>query len=307
MLPGRFRAAEVQGLDVRGDALDRATAELLSDALATHGVVCVRQPAALDDEAMRVLVRALGPLKDPVGRTDDGTPLRYGEDRQIIDAGFVMTDEVRAALGDTTFGGDDERPGLFEHFHTDDSYTETPASITVLHARRLPSRGGATCFLDMRVAFEILPRDQQERIVGLHALHAYNNRGAFPPRAAATGEPEALVEVEHPVVRAHPSNGRPALYFDLDRAKHIVEMPEQEGRALLRELQDHAEQRAPRYDHAWRAHDVLMWDNAAVQHRASGDFPVGEPRRFWRYMVEGTRPKAFTIAGETSGEGSSRW
>jgi hypothetical protein len=27
--------------------------------------------------------------------------------------------------------------------------------------------------------------------------------------------------------------------------------------ALLRALQDHAEQRAPRYAHCWRAHEVL--------------------------------------------------
>jgi alpha-ketoglutarate-dependent taurine dioxygenase len=55
-------------------------------------------------------------------------------------------------------------------------------------------------------------------------------------------------------------------------------------------LQDHAEATAPRYEHRWEAHDVLVWDNARVQHAASGDFPVGEPRRFWRYLVEGTVP-----------------
>jgi len=34
----------------------------------------------------------------------------------------------------------------------------------------------------------------------------------------------------------------------------------------------------------------VAWDNASVQHAASGDFPVGEPRRFWRYMIEGPIP-----------------
>ena len=92
------------------------------------------------------------------------------------------------------------------------------------------------------------------------------------------------------MVRAHPVTGEPALYFDLDRATDIVGMPTEEGRALLRSLQDHAEQHAPRYAHTWRPHDVLIWDNALVQHKAGGDFPVGEPRRFWRYMVEGTVP-----------------
>jgi alpha-ketoglutarate-dependent taurine dioxygenase len=36
----------------------------------------------------------------------------------------------------------------------------------------------------------------------------------------------------------------------------------------------------------------LIWDNASVQHKAGGDFAVGEPRNFWRYMIEGDVPIA---------------
>jgi taurine dioxygenase len=144
----------------------------------------------------------------------------------------------------------------------------------------------------MRVAFGLLLSDQQARILGLHAVHACDNDGAFPPRPPARGPLAELEGVEHPVVRAHPVTGVPALYFDLDRATHVVELAVDEGRALLQSLQDHAEQRAPRYCHSWQPHDVLIWDNASVQHRASGDFPVGEPRRFWRYMIDGPRPVA---------------
>ena len=97
----------------------------------------------------------------------------------------------------------------------------------------------------------------------------------------------------HPVVRAHPVTGEPALYLDLDRATHIESLPVDEGRALLRTLQDFAEERAPRYAHHRHPHDVVIWDNASVQHKASGDFPVGQPRNFWRYMVEGPEPAAY--------------
>jgi hypothetical protein len=71
---------------------------------------------------------------------------------------------------------------------------------------------------------------------------------------------------------------------------HVEGLPLDEGRALLQSLQDHAERSAPRYAHTWRPHDVLIWDNASVQHKASGDFPVGEPRNFWRYMIAGPAP-----------------
>jgi alpha-ketoglutarate-dependent taurine dioxygenase len=296
-LPGPFGAVEIEGLHP-SDAADYSKRAVLRDALAQHAVVCVRLAAPLEDREARALASMIGQIKDPVVRARDGSMLRYGEDRQIIDAGFVLTDELRAELGDVSFGGlDPKRPGLFETFHTDDTYTEAPASATVLHARALPSRpGGDTCFIDMRAAYQRLEPELRARLLGLRAAYSYNNRGAFPPRVPAEGPFEELVDVSHPIVRAHPVTGTPSLYIDLDRATHVVGMPDGEGRRLLQSLQDHAESRAPRYAHAWHPHDVLIWDNASVQHKASGDFEFGEPRRFWRYMIEGSKPAIFTSA-----------
>ena len=146
----------------------------------------------------------------------------------------------------------------------------------------------------MRAAFRLLDPVVQRHLIGLHAVHAYNNAGAFPPRDSAEGELELLEDVVHPIVRAHPATGVPALYFDLDRPTHVDGLPVDEGRALLQSLQDGAERAAPRYEHEWQSHDVLVWDNASVQHKAGGDFAVGEPRRFWRYMVAGEPPRPFT-------------
>ena len=47
---------------------------------------------------------------------------------------------------------------------------------------------------------------------------------------------------------------------------------------------------APHCQHDWADHDVLVWDNASVQHKAGGNFKLGEPRRFWRCMIAGDRP-----------------
>jgi alpha-ketoglutarate-dependent taurine dioxygenase len=293
-LPGEFGAAEVVGVVPEIASIDTVR-ETVRSALAVHAVLCLRQPNALDDDGFRSVARIFGPIKDPVGRTKTGGTLRYGEERQIIDAGFVLTDELRADLGDLSFGGlDERRPGLFETFHTDDSYVERPAWVTVLHSRELPrTGGGATRFLDMRAAYRRLEPAVRRRILGLMALNRYNNDGAFPPRVSAQGPFEALVDVAHPIVRAHPATGAPALYLDLDRATSVEGMEEGEGRELLRFLQEHAEQTAPSYTHTWRDHDVLVWDNTAVQHRASGDFQLGEARSFWRYMIEGPVPQPY--------------
>ena len=285
-----FGVAEVVGLDPA--ARTDGEGERLRDLLAHAGVLCLRMPRALEDAELQAIAGLFGPIKDPVGRTKAGGTFRYAEPRQVIDAGFVLTDELRTKLGDLQFGGlDDDRPGLFETFHCDDTYTERPARVTALHARALPaSGGGPTCFLDMRAAHALLDPDTQRRIGALHVVYAFDNEDAFPPRRSCKGEGEALVDVVHPLVRTHPLAGTRALFLDLDRAKHVVELSVGEGRALLQSLQDHAEANAPGCEHAWRDHDVLVWDNASVQHKARGDFAKGEQRRFWRYMIEGERP-----------------
>src|SRR5262245_6961101 len=284
-----FGVTEVRGIDAGyGDGV----AAVLREALATHAVLCLRMQRGLADEELQSVARLFGPIKDPIGRTKDGGTLRYSDAKQIIDSGLVLTDEMREQLGSLSFGGlDDQRPGLFETFHTDDTYTEEPASATVLHARQLPpSGGGPTYFLDMRAAYQMLDAATRARLDGLHVVYAYNNEDAFPPRRAAHGPADALVEITHPLVRTHPLAATRALFLDLDRAKHIEGMSIAEGRRLLQQLQDHAETRAPRCQHDWRDHDVLVWDNASVQHKAGGNFKVGESRRFWRYMIAGARP-----------------
>ncbi len=284
-----FGVTEIVGLEPEEGG---SHAAVLRDALARHAVLCLRMDHALEEDAFGAVARVFGPVKEPVGRTRDGGSFRYAEDRQIIDSGFVMTDELRGKLGDLALGGlDDDRPGLFETWHVDDTYTEEPAIATVLHARALPpSGGGPTCFLDMRAAYRQLDTATRRRIDGLRVAYAHNNGGVFPPRRAASGPADALVDVSHPLVPTHPATGTRSIYLDLDRATHVEGMPVDEGRALLQSLQDHAEARAPSCEHPWRAHDVLVWDNLSVQHRAAGNFALGEPRRFWRSMIAGARP-----------------
>lgn len=285
-----FGASLVLGLEPGGGEAEAAT---LRAALARHGVLCLRMRRPLAEGEFDALAQRFGPIKDLVAPAKDGSAFRYGERRQIIDSGFVLSEEIRARLGDFSLGGlDDRRPGLFETYHSDDTYTPEPAMATVLHARELPpSGGGPTHFLDMRAAYQLLDEATRKRITGLRARYSYNNCGAFPARRSAHGPADVLEEVAHPLVRTHPTAGTRALYLDLDRATHVEVLPIEEGRPLLQRLQDHAEARAPHYQHDWADHDVLVWDNASVQHKAGGNFEIGEPRRFWRCMIAGERPR----------------
>lgn len=289
-----FAAAEIIGIAPERDLDDPAVAATVRRALAESGVACLRFDAELETETFRRVAALFGAIKQPIGRTRDGGELHYDVEMQVIDAGFVLPPELREQLQGISFGGDSERPGLFETFHVDDTYTERPAAATIISARELPpSGGGDTCFMDMRAAYALLDAATRHRLRGLRTVYAYNNESAFAPRVSAAGPNDALVEVVHPIVRRHPFTGEPTLYIDLDRATHVEGLPIAEGRALLQQLQDHAEARAPRYAHRWRTHDVLIWDNASVQHKASGDFPVGEPRRFYRFLIAGEPPAAW--------------
>ena len=60
-----------------------------------------------------------------------------------------------------------------------------------------------------------------------------------------------------------------------------------EARMFLRDLTEHATQREFVYSHAWRPHDLVMWDNRATMHRA---------RRFDRNEVRDVRRT--TLAGD---------
>ena len=286
--PTGFGVAEVWGVAPGG----RTDPSELQGLLATHGVVCIHLERRLDKPEFEWLASLFGPIKNPVGRMASGEAYQYSKPLQHIDAGFVLSDEELEGAGARTYGGlDDRRPGPFETWHCDDTFTPEPARATVLHARALPPSGcGPTHFIDMRAAWEDLATMRQTEIRDLRVAYAYNNDGVFVGRAAASGPSDGLERVTHPLVRTHPVAGTQALFMDLDRATHIEGMPAEEGRALLQSLQDFAETHAPKTHHDWRDADVLVWDNASVQHKAEGNFPLGAPRRFWRHLIAGPAP-----------------
>ena len=108
--PEGFGITEVRGLEWDAPISEGAT---LRTALDRSGVVCLRMPRLLEEAEFESLARLFGPLKDPVGRTRDGGEMRYSPRLQVIDSGFVMTDEIREKLGELSFGGlDDEPSGL---------------------------------------------------------------------------------------------------------------------------------------------------------------------------------------------------
>ena len=94
----------------------------------------------------------------------------------------------------------------------------------------------------------------------------------------------------HPIVRTHPVNRRKCLYVCEGYTHKVVGLAQDESDALLRDLFDHLADPAFHYRHQWRDGDLLMWDNCAVQHKATNDYALPLRRLMQRCTIEGTAP-----------------
>jgi alpha-ketoglutarate-dependent taurine dioxygenase len=59
---------------------------------------------------------------------------------------------------------------------------------------------------------------------------------------------------------------------------------------LIDELMAHATQARFVYSHSWQPHDVILWDNRAVLHRATPFATTAEQRLMVRTTIAGDGP-----------------
>jgi taurine dioxygenase len=177
-------------------------------------------------------------------------------------------------------------------WHTDMSYTTRPPRATMLYALEVPTENGRalgdTQFSSAAEAHDTLPRETREKIAGLRAIHQVAGRRA----RTGTGQDDQALRyqqpaVVHPVVRTHSHTGRKCLYVSKGECEGIEGMPKDEALALIDELADHITDPRFRHVHHWQTHDVLMWDNCAVQHLASFDYKWPQHRRLMQRVTVG--------------------
>jgi taurine dioxygenase len=189
------------------------------------------------------------------------------------------------------------------YWHSDLCYLEKPSKCSLLYALEVPTRAdgtvlGDTLFASVWAAYDALPEATRRRLDGLRAANGYNFmydrkvedfglRPALSDAERATKYPRDAV---HPVVRTHPTTGRKCLYVCEGYTHRILDIPEDDSRALLDELFAHVVKPAFVYRHKWQVGDLLMWDNAAVQHKVSFDYAPPLRRRLERCTVEGSVP-----------------
>ena len=233
------------------------------------------------------------------GAAQQGFAKRFGD--LIIDAVRFSSEKDDGTLR----GESDAVMKLYrgnEDWHTDSSFQEISAKVSILSSVKVPKSGGQTQWADMRAAFDMLEPNTRLKIsrlnarhslyhsqkkvggaqstttAGLRELHGKTDTGAYQP-------PDENRVPLRPLVKVHPVTGRPSLF--IGRHAHGIEgISNAESERLLEELTQFSCQSPRIYSHDWKVGDIVIWDNRCVLHRVRS-WPLDSPRVMLHTRVGG--------------------
>jgi alpha-ketoglutarate-dependent 2,4-dichlorophenoxyacetate dioxygenase len=275
-------AGEVEGIDMK-KPLTQDEVAAIHAGMDRYAVLVFREQP-IDDAQHLAFTRSLGEIEHAIG-TSLRAPTEYRLPTTFADVSNLDRDNAPFAR--------DDRRRLFaignRLWHSDSSFKAVPAKYSLLRALKIPSKGGDTEFADMRAAYDALDEETKALAGPLVCEHSqiYSRQqiGFFD---LTDEERERFRPVRQCMVRTHPVTGRRSLYLS-SHAGSIVGWPVPEARCFLRDLTEHATQRAFVYTHKWRVGDLVMWDNRQTMHRAR-PFPPEEPRDIRRTTLAGDGP-----------------
>ena len=263
--------AEVTGVDLNN--LTAAERDQLNKSFIDNLLLCVRDQKFADIGAFLDASRNFGEPK-----------IQHMESFRLDDhpeAGVVSSEDRDVKDGKRIIRG--------TMFHTDESFIAEPPKATVLYAVQVPGKGGATRYVNMRLAYEKLDAKTKAEVDKLTAIHYYGKKRAGRKVPSLTDEQmKTTPPVAHPVVRTHDETGAKALYVHETMTDYIDGMDPAASEALLRKLYDHSTQNMDlQYHHQWRTGDFVIWDNRATLHAATADYEESEKRLLYRTMIKG--------------------
>lgn len=167
-------------------------------------------------------------------------------------------------------------------WHSDITYEDQPAGISILKIDTAPSSGGDTIWASAYEAYDRLSPPFQKFLEGLSAVHSGQ---VHAENAKRNGQfiRRGFVDSTHPVIRTHPVTGWKGLFVQPSFTKHIVGLTLRESNLLLKHLYEHVSgghDFQVRFN--WTEDTVAIWDNRSTFHTAIFDyFGVGR-RHGWR-------------------------
>ncbi len=248
--------ARITGADI-ANPLDEGDFTEIRMALDTYSILIFpNQP--MDDEQQIAFSERFGPLQ------------WTGSANPAVGTPFARQSNIDIKT-DATIPADDRR--MFYQkanmlWHADSSFKAIPSLCSVLSAREVPTKGGATELASTRAAYEGLPDAMKAELEDLVVEHDFAySRGLvgyeFTPKEASESPP-----ARHPLVLTNPVTGRKSLLIGV-HAKEIVGWPAEKSRRLLDDLLARATRPEHCHRHEWSTGDVIIWDNRSAVHRAT--------------------------------------
>jgi taurine dioxygenase len=288
---GKHLGAEISGVDL-SKPLDDATFAQVHKAFFDNEVVVFRNQKITPAQQIE-FTRRFGTLEVHVRKES-----RLAGHPEILIVSNIL-DENGNAIGAQDAG---------RFWHSDLSYKKEPSMLSALYAVEVPVKDGRvlgdTAFASTTAAYEALPEETKKRIAGVKNVHSYryyrNKNMQAQKEEQARGmrmvqehvlteaQLASVPDVEVPIVRTHPVTGRKGLFINEAHSPSIVGLPKDEADRLLNELCQHVIKPEFQYVHHWQPGDLLMWDNAAVQHKAKFDYDLPLRRLMYRTTVRGT-------------------
>lgn len=243
---------------------ERAT---LARAFAQYGLLVVREGPISDAEQIELLA-ALGRIEP----NRDGTPLRMEVTNQH--------DQTTAPDGELVF-------------HSDYAYDPNPIPGISMYGALVEGEVTPTCFASGTAVLDRLPKRLVSELRTLRAAHACFLEPLGRPGERAE-EPDPLIPrgapgwgpahywTHHPAIfEARP--GVETLFLCLQHTDRLIGLPRNVSDGLLEEVYGELYAPAQVYEHAWQPHDLVIWDNLAIQHARPEPRP--NPRTLRRYHL----------------------
>ena len=248
--------AAVKDIDLTA-SISKDTFTQLRTALAEHAVL-VFHDQEISDEQHVAFTEGLGRIEmtmrnDPIG---DGGPV--GILTNLDENGDLIPPED---------------PRVVYHrgnglWHSDGSFKRVPLRGSLLSAKLVPPEGGGTEFASLCASYASLSEEKKASLKGLVAEHSLaHSRNQIAPNLMSKAFLDETPSENQVLVRTVPETGKKALLVG-SYATHIIGLPREEGKALLKELLDWSTQPKFVYRHKWRAHDLIVYDNRCCLHRA---------------------------------------
>lgn len=252
------------------------------DAAMDRFAVLVFPDQRLDDEQQFAFGSRFGPIEEAAsGVKEKGKRLA---NKQINDISNLGVDGKLLAA--------DDRNRMYSLgnllWHSDSSFKAAPAKYSMLHARVIPPEGGETEFADMRAAWDSLPAKLKHKVKDLVCDHSIVfSRTKLGFEAFSPEEFKRATPVPQRLVRRHENTGRLSLFLSAHIGRiHGWQTPE--ALALIHELTEFATQPKFVYQHVWRVHDLVVWDNRTTMHRGRSYETHIYPRDLRRVTVKGS-------------------